>query len=392
MKKKHFVLIITLLIFNNSIVYASSGRLRGDSIVSCNGVTYGKHGDGHWHRAIKDGDRWYPDGDSLGYSSPCNQESSINSNTQSSNSNTNNNTNSNNGNNNSNSGSNNSNDTNNNANQPKTNSTIKSNSTNITPVTQIQKSSDVSLKEILIDNKKIDANNFDKYITNKSKVSLKVTPNDEKTKVTISNNYKKLAIGDNNITIIATAEDSSSKDYILNIYRKSNNVNILVKYDNQLVKFNKNTSETIYTNDDEIKFDITPQDTKTKIDFQNSYKVNNGTNKYTIKATSEDGTTKKYIVNVYKSSTLDSFFSIIIAIEIILLPIFAIILLIKAIKEKNTKKKNTIIFCAFFGGMGIHHFYNKKIAKGIIYLLTFGILGIGWLYDDISLITNKYKY
>lgn len=370
MKKKHFVLIITLLIFNNSIVYASSGRLRGDSIVSCNGVTYGKHGDGHWHRATKDGDRWYPDGDSLGYSSPCNQESSINSNTQSSNSN----------------------DTNNNANQPKTNSTIKSNSTNITPVTQIQKSSDVSLKEILIDNKKIDANNFDKYITNQSKVSLKVTPNDEKAKVTISNNYKKLAIGDNNITITATAEDYSRKDYILNIYRKSNNVNILVKYDNRLVKFNKNTSETIYTNDDEIKFDITPQDTKTKIDFQNSYKVNNGTNKYTIKATSEDGTTKKYIVNVYKSSTLDSFCSIIIAIEIILLPIFAIILLIKAIKEKNTKKKNTIIFCAFFGGMGIHHFYNKKIAKGIIYLLTFGILGIGWLYDDILLITNKYKY
>lgn len=33
MKKKHFVLIIALLIFNNSIVYASSGRLRGDSIV-----------------------------------------------------------------------------------------------------------------------------------------------------------------------------------------------------------------------------------------------------------------------------------------------------------------------------------------------------------------------
>lgn len=41
----------------------------------------------------------------------------------------------------------------------------------------------------------------------------------------------------------------------------------------------------------------------------------------------------------------------------------------------------TYLFWLFFGLLGIQHFYMGKIGRGVLYLLTGGILGIGWLVD-----------
>ena len=69
MKKIIFILVLLILPFN--VVFASSGALKGDSIVSCNGNYYGKHGkDNHWHVAEKKSGRWYPQGSAI-YSNPC---------------------------------------------------------------------------------------------------------------------------------------------------------------------------------------------------------------------------------------------------------------------------------------------------------------------------------
>ncbi|EAZ88299.1 hypothetical protein [Crocosphaera chwakensis] len=54
-----------------SPVSATPGRLRKDSICEKNGVYYGEHGDGHWHKAVKRSNGWYAVGDSLGKTSPC---------------------------------------------------------------------------------------------------------------------------------------------------------------------------------------------------------------------------------------------------------------------------------------------------------------------------------
>lgn len=39
--------------------------------------------------------------------------------------------------------------------------------------------------------------------------------------------------------------------------------------------------------------------------------------------------------------------------------------------------------CLFFGCFGVHRFRKKQIGLGILYLLTFGLFGVGWLFDSI---------
>lgn len=51
-------------------------------------------------------------------------------------------------------------------------------------------------------------------------------------------------------------------------------------------------------------------------------------------------------------------------------------------------KKVTLILCIFLGYMGIHHFYNKKTKKGILYLFTYGMFFVGWIHDIIKIINQ----
>ena len=48
--------------------------------------------------------------------------------------------------------------------------------------------------------------------------------------------------------------------------------------------------------------------------------------------------------------------------------------------------------CLFLGYFGAHKFYEGRIGTGILYLFTFGLLGIGWFVDCIILLFKPNPY
>jgi len=56
----------------------------------------------------------------------------------------------------------------------------------------------------------------------------------------------------------------------------------------------------------------------------------------------------------------------------------------------DKKRLPALLLCLFLGFLGVHRFYVGKIGTGIVWLLTGGVLGIGWLIDFILIIVGSF--
>ena len=57
--------------------------------------------------------------------------------------------------------------------------------------------------------------------------------------------------------------------------------------------------------------------------------------------------------------------------------------------DKPNNKWTSFFLCLLLGWLGVHKFYERKTVLGIVYLLTFGLFGIGVLIDLIIIVTKK---
>ena len=321
MKKVMFIVLIGVLFsFNIGDVSATTGRLKKSSIVTCNGITYGSHSNEygtHWHVAEKKGDSYYATGDEIS-TNPCENvqnESSAN------NSISNNGTKDNNQNNNS----------NNNVDDS---------------VSEDNKSDDTSLKSLQVNDDFIKISENMTYETLEDKVNIIVIPNDNKAIV----NYEEtmnLVVGDNVVNIVVIAENGDELEYKLNIIRNeevdelSDNTNIVIKVDDEEVKFNSYISDVInITNGvDSLNITYELEDENSSVEIIGNENLKVGENEITIKVTAENGEVQEYKIIVDKNSKTEDVIYTIIALGIMAGAVYGVVVLIRKFKNKQKMKK-----------------------------------------------------
>ena len=59
--------------------------------------------------------------------------------------------------------------------------------------------------------------------------------------------------------------------------------------------------------------------------------------------------------------------------------------------SSDKSKGTALILCIFLGLVGAHNFYVGRIGRGLLFLCTGGLLGIGWLIDIIKIATGSFR-
>jgi len=57
----------------------------------------------------------------------------------------------------------------------------------------------------------------------------------------------------------------------------------------------------------------------------------------------------------------------------------------------DKSKVKALILCIALGWMGAHYFYVGRVGKGLLYLCTMGLMGIGWLLDIFKILSGGFR-
>lgn len=57
----------------------------------------------------------------------------------------------------------------------------------------------------------------------------------------------------------------------------------------------------------------------------------------------------------------------------------------------NKSRALTLILAFFFGIIGAHCFYVGRVGRGLLFLFTAGLFGIGWIWDIIQIVAGRYR-
>lgn len=291
MKKKSVyfgIVLLCVLFLGMTNVYATSGRLRKNSIKTCNGITYGQHSsDNHWHVAVRNSDGSYnASGDPI-YSDPC----ASSSNSSSSSGNT--------------SGS-------SNTNSSSSNTISGSSEPASTPVaTPVsiptptpELSSNTSLKSVTVDGNSIEVSDWMEYQTTNERVDIVVETADSNATYTVHN--RDLLEGENPIEIEVTAPNGDIKSYTLNVVREvlSDNTNIHVIIDGEEITFDSmgNAEVTVSSTTEQIEYTYTLEDENATVEIEEIETLQTGDNLMKFLVTAQDGTQKTYEITIHKYS------------------------------------------------------------------------------------------
>lgn len=180
-----YILLSSMTVFSYSEAKATSGKLRSSSIITCDGIMYGQHGDGHWHKAVRHKSGYYPSGSPV--TPPCLK--------------------------------------NNNSSSSKNNNSSSNSSSN----TKVEEPANLNIESIIINNESIDnIKDIMDYTTYEENINLEVTPEDNNATIKINGNLKDLEINKVREIKITITNSKKEKDYILNITRRVNLENYIL--------------------------------------------------------------------------------------------------------------------------------------------------------------------
>jgi TM2 domain-containing membrane protein YozV len=57
----------------------------------------------------------------------------------------------------------------------------------------------------------------------------------------------------------------------------------------------------------------------------------------------------------------------------------------------DKSRMTTLLLCVFGGFLGLHRFYVGRAGSGVLWLVSFGLFSVGWIYDLVMVATGEFE-